>query len=188
MVISGISPRFRGLSQSEGQITHVLLTRSPLVYPRKGLTARLACVKHAASVRPEPGSNSPLKTTQQKNPDKKQTILAIKQPPTQTTQHTSHPRQRQQINSSTFKHTVEFSNITRTPQQNQPAPPRGNPPNLPENHSPVKMLQGPASAFGCPARHGAIQVHREGCRSRSRARPHTPAGPGAPLSERPQEH
>ena len=25
----------------------------------KGLTARLACVKHAASVRPEPGSNSP---------------------------------------------------------------------------------------------------------------------------------
>jgi hypothetical protein len=50
---------------SEGQIAHVLLTRSPLVYPRKGLTARLACVKHAASVRPEPGSNSPLKTTPQ---------------------------------------------------------------------------------------------------------------------------
>ena len=61
-VISGIRPRFRSLSRSEGQITHVLLTRSPLVYPRKGLTARLACVKHAASVRPEPGSNSPLKT------------------------------------------------------------------------------------------------------------------------------
>lgn len=58
-VISGIRPRFRGLSQSEGQITHVLLTRSPLVYPRRSLTARLACVKHAASVRPEPGSNSP---------------------------------------------------------------------------------------------------------------------------------
>ena len=27
----------------------------------KGLSARLACVKHAASVRPEPGSNSPKK-------------------------------------------------------------------------------------------------------------------------------
>ena len=39
----------------------MLLTRSPLVYPRRGLTARLACVKHAASVRPEPGSNSPKK-------------------------------------------------------------------------------------------------------------------------------
>ena len=30
-VISGIRPRFQGLSQSEGQITHVLLTRSPLI-------------------------------------------------------------------------------------------------------------------------------------------------------------
>ena len=28
----------------------------------KGLSVRLACVKHAASVRPEPGSNSPNKT------------------------------------------------------------------------------------------------------------------------------
>ena len=60
--ISGISPRFRGLSQSQGQVAHVLLTRSPLVYSRRSLTARLACVKHAASVRPEPGSNSPLKS------------------------------------------------------------------------------------------------------------------------------
>ena len=58
-VISGISPGFPGLSQSQRQVTHVLLTRSPLEYPRRGLSARLACVKHAASVRPEPGSNSP---------------------------------------------------------------------------------------------------------------------------------
>ncbi len=73
-VISGISTRFRELSRSRGQIAHVLLTRSPLVYPRKGLTARLACVKHAASVRPEPGSNSPLKnntTTNQKGQPRK---------------------------------------------------------------------------------------------------------------------
>ena len=67
-VISGISPRFRGLSQSQGQVTHALLTRSPLDYPRRGLSARLACVKHAASVRPEPGSNSPSKNNE-KNPD-----------------------------------------------------------------------------------------------------------------------
>jgi hypothetical protein len=32
-VLSGISPRFQGLSQSMGQITHVLLTRSPLIHP-----------------------------------------------------------------------------------------------------------------------------------------------------------
>jgi hypothetical protein len=63
VVVFGISFRFRKLSQSEGQIAHVLLTRSPLVYSRRSLTARLACVKHAASVRPEPGSNSPLKSS-----------------------------------------------------------------------------------------------------------------------------
>src|SRR5687768_832560 len=62
IVISGINHRFRWLSRSQGQITHVLLTRSPLEYHRSGLSARLACVKHAASVRPEPGSNSPSKT------------------------------------------------------------------------------------------------------------------------------
>ena len=37
----------------------MLRTRAPLVYPRRDLTVRLACVKPAASVRPEPGSNSP---------------------------------------------------------------------------------------------------------------------------------
>src|SRR3954451_21134175 len=36
----------------------------------KGLSARLACVKHAASVRPEPGSNSPKNAFQKANPDK----------------------------------------------------------------------------------------------------------------------
>ncbi|GAA1902306.1 hypothetical protein GCM10009736_81890 [Actinomadura bangladeshensis] len=41
----------------------MLLTRSPLTSEEQAprLSARLACVKHAASVRPEPGSNSPLK-------------------------------------------------------------------------------------------------------------------------------
>ena len=63
VVVFGISFGFPELSRCDGQIAHVLLTRSPLVYPRRGLTARLACVKHAASVRPEPGSNSPLKSS-----------------------------------------------------------------------------------------------------------------------------
>lgn len=62
VVVSGISRRFQRLSQRWGQVTHVLLTRSPLEYPQAGLSVRLACVKHAASVRPEPGSNSPTKT------------------------------------------------------------------------------------------------------------------------------
>ena len=62
-VISSISTGFPVLSQSEGQVTHVLLTRSPLITQEQApkITVRLACVKHAASVRPEPGSNSPRK-------------------------------------------------------------------------------------------------------------------------------
>src|SRR5699024_1629975 len=32
-VVSGIRPSFPGLSRSAGQITHVLLTRSPLIHP-----------------------------------------------------------------------------------------------------------------------------------------------------------
>ncbi|WOH14934.1 hypothetical protein DCAR_0934464 [Daucus carota subsp. sativus] len=36
--------------------SYALLTRPPLETP---LPVRLACVKHAASVHPEPGSNSP---------------------------------------------------------------------------------------------------------------------------------
>ena len=69
-VISSIRPSFPGLSQSQGQVTHVLLTRSPLIHPVQALSfsVRLACVKHAASVRPEPGSNSPSKNIQQKPP------------------------------------------------------------------------------------------------------------------------
>ena len=61
-LVSGIRPSFPGLSQSRGQVAHVLLTRSPLGVTRcchRVVLARLACIKHAASVHPEPGSNSP---------------------------------------------------------------------------------------------------------------------------------
>lgn len=46
-----------------GQVGHALLTRSPLS-PRQQAArdpVRLACVKHAASVHPEPESNPPQK-------------------------------------------------------------------------------------------------------------------------------
>ena len=62
MGVSGISTGFPVLSRSSGQVAHVLLTRSPLgllrCFHRMDLV-RLACIRHAASVRPEPGSNSP---------------------------------------------------------------------------------------------------------------------------------
>ena len=68
--ISRISHTFMRLSRRRGQVTHVLLTRSPLIQDQQAdpFTVRLACVKHAASVRPEPGSNSPNKTNK-KNPN-----------------------------------------------------------------------------------------------------------------------
>ena len=51
------------LSPTRRQITHVLLTRPPLPSNRSWPFARLACLKRAASVRSEPGSNSPLLCT-----------------------------------------------------------------------------------------------------------------------------
>ena len=63
-MLCGISPAFAGLFPIGGQIAHVLRTRAPCAHPLycyKKLRTRLACVKHAASVRSEPGSNSRLK-------------------------------------------------------------------------------------------------------------------------------
>ena len=63
MSACGISPGFPGLSPIQGQVAHVLRTRSPLIPTRRPRPVRLACVKRAASVRPEPGSNSPLENS-----------------------------------------------------------------------------------------------------------------------------
>ena len=64
--LCGISPSFPRLSPAPRQVTHVLLTRSPLYSSTEvDFLARLACVKHAASVHSEPGSNSPVE-----NPDR----------------------------------------------------------------------------------------------------------------------
>ena len=64
--LCGISSTFAGLSPTEGQVSYVLLTRSPLYLVsqycyRETVLVRLACVRHAASVDSEPGSNSRLK-------------------------------------------------------------------------------------------------------------------------------
>ena len=67
MRLCGISSHFWLLSPSIRQVTHALLTRPPLETDqiRQSLNemfpVRLACVKHAASVHPEPGSNSLIK-------------------------------------------------------------------------------------------------------------------------------
>ena len=74
MVLCGISTCFQVLSPRPGQIAHALLTRPPLEsylpFRRTSniIPARLACVKHAASVRPEPGSNSDVQSSTLKLP------------------------------------------------------------------------------------------------------------------------
>ncbi len=61
MGLFGISPPFGELSPAWGQVAHVLLTLAPLYSPPEGsFLVRLACVRRAASVRSEPGSNSPV--------------------------------------------------------------------------------------------------------------------------------
>ena len=63
-VSSGISPSFERLSRTGRQVVYVLLTRAPLYsLPEGSFLVRLACVRHAASVRSEPGSNSRVFTT-----------------------------------------------------------------------------------------------------------------------------
>ena len=60
MASPGISVPFETVFRSQGCIAHVLLTRAPLAQGRNPSLARLACVRRAASVRSEPGSNSPI--------------------------------------------------------------------------------------------------------------------------------
>jgi hypothetical protein len=123
-VASGISHPFRQLSQSEGQITHVLLTRSPLEYPPKEafpldlhvLSTPPAFVlsqdqtlhrKH--NEKPSPSQKTTTSNRQnhrsstQKNPKTTTTKKAM----TVTRIHT---------NQFIDKHTVEFSKIRRAPE------------------------------------------------------------------------
>ena len=62
VVLYGISRPFGLLSPASGHVIYVLLTRAPLTY--RSRFVRLACVKPAASVRSEPGSNSPVESWQ----------------------------------------------------------------------------------------------------------------------------
>ena len=61
-VLRGVSRRFHRLSPCDGQVAHALRTLPPVaaIVLLQRAAPRLACVKPAASVHPEPGSNSSL--------------------------------------------------------------------------------------------------------------------------------
>ena len=76
---------------------------------------RLACVKHAASVRPEPGSNSPSKNRKTNPPTPHQSRTSERSRPKTTTRtprrrDTSDPSTKQNIWYQQTWHTIEFSN------------------------------------------------------------------------------
>ena len=62
LMLWGIRRRFQRLSPCCGQVAHVLRTLPPVaaIVLLQRAAPRLACVKPAASVHPEPGSNSSL--------------------------------------------------------------------------------------------------------------------------------
>ena len=98
----------------------MLLTRSPLIQNQKTdpFTVRLACVKHAASVRPEPGSNSPNKTNKtrpqpttnsQPEPNVSTTVQKTRPGPTQ-------PQTKQGARQTKTKQNPKNHTNTRSPQ------------------------------------------------------------------------
>ena len=111
------------LSRRRGQVTHVLLTRSPLIQNQQAdpFTVRLACVKHAASVRPEPGSNSPNKTNKNKpqpttnysQPEPKVSTTVQKTRPGPTQPHNKEGQANQNKTKPQKPHTTK---IMRSPQ------------------------------------------------------------------------
>jgi hypothetical protein len=109
-VLSGIRPSFPGLSQSQGQVTHVLLTRSPLEYPPKGafpldlhvlstppafVLSQDQTLQQGTTTTPE--SKSRNRQTSEKNPGKHKPhhcglcIASKKSPPQPTRSHGTGP-------------------------------------------------------------------------------------------------
>ena len=114
----------------------MLLTRPPLTLEEQAprLFARLACIRHAASVHPEPGSNSPTKTknigSSQKTIQQKQTPTikkqnvpkssASKKQKTEKNQNTHQNQQAPQFNPTQTKQKNTLSRTQTTkPQTNQ---------------------------------------------------------------------
>ena len=131
-VISGISHPFRQLSRSEGQITHVLLTRSPLEYPPKGafpldlhvLSTPPAFVLSQDQTLHRNQSTEKILTKQRSTSKQSPESLFVnsKKPPTQPPQppHTNARKSQnnqadevQHTNQFIDKHTVEFSKTRR---------------------------------------------------------------------------
>src|SRR5690349_21262239 len=125
-VASGISHPFRQLSRSGGQITHVLLTRSPLEYPPKEAfpldlhvlsTPPAFVLSQDQTLHRKPSTeNNPDKTRSTSKQSPESQFVNSKKP----SHPTPHPKKRRtkqnevkHTNQFIDKHTVEFSKIRR---------------------------------------------------------------------------
>ncbi len=139
-----LAPVSRGYSRARGRL---LTCYSPVRHSvtfRRRCVVRLACVKHAASVRPEPGSNSPLMSISEPHQPARTTDTQKRTPPKQgnlakTDVHSSSAipkeshhednhkgRPRTGFVGIDFWHAVEFSRNGRTPTR-PPQPRPGQP-------------------------------------------------------------
>ena len=182
-----------------GQVGHALLTRSPLS-PRQQAArdpVRLACVKHAASVHPEPESNPPQKTfmeSQQTALKKKKDGPSLKERTvTQKPRHPSNPLgyhtgghrtgnqepqatpTRMRPMASSTVHTIEFSN-----HQTQPANTPGTNPSRSPTGSKMNNLHEPQpKRKPTPTTHPqnpTNTTHPPACHTTTKPTSTTPAG------------
>ena len=147
MVLSGIRPSFPSLSRSAGQITHVLLTRSPLEHPHQKMMRAFPFDLHVLSTPPAfvLSQDQTLQKNKQKNYRQK-TKKSTKQKQTTNSKHqkTFSARVRVQTIIRFIKwHTIEFSNNTTThnPNPNQARAVNSDHTNIqtpPQNHKPPR--------------------------------------------------
>ena len=122
VVLSGIRPSFPSLSRSAGQITHVLLTRSPLEHPA---SRAFPFDLHVLST-PPAFVLSQDQTLQTKTPGTNPAESNQRNLTNKTTPHPKHGAsrawQKNNNKNKTTKHTIEFSNNTRPTAQQAPRP------------------------------------------------------------------
>src|SRR5216684_4149461 len=123
-MLCGIRFGFPKIFPIEGQIAHVLRTRAPCAIPYcYGTRTRLACVKHAASVRSEPGSNSRLKPVAwAKKMSRFRTGTSLPKQIIDRSNYSIHPRSKTRMVSNRFWHIVSV-----VKERGPPVQQKGNP-------------------------------------------------------------
>ena len=111
-VLAPVSGRY---PKEEGRLlTCYSPVRHSSTQQKLSFSVRLACVKHAASVRPEPGSNSPNKNKNVKDPEKPTRKPGQQSQPKHSKTKNRHKKQTNTLSSSQNNtHTIKRTRISR---------------------------------------------------------------------------